>query len=264
MLQLLLTGCVDLNAHADAMAKLAGMQRDEITVGPFVLTAFYRITRSDLPLTIYIEGDGFAWRSRNEPSDDPTPHKALGLALAAADPAANVVYLARPCQFTPMTANPRCDAAYWTGKRYAEEVVAAMNQAVTHYVKQTSGQRIALVGYSGGGALAVLIAARRNDVATLRTVAGNLDHLEINRLHKVSAMPKSLNAIDVAHQIAGIPQIHFSGASDATVPPSIAIRFAAAAGGNCTQTRIVDGMSHDSDWARQWPSLLALSPRCNP
>ena len=121
LLALVLAGCADPNLHADAMAQTAHLRRAQVTTDSFVLTSFYRITRPDLPLTVYIEGDGLAWRSRTEPSADPTPHQALGLALAAADPAANVVYLARPCQFTPMAANPRCDKAYWTNKRFADE-----------------------------------------------------------------------------------------------------------------------------------------------
>ena len=67
------------------------MQREEVDSPGFVLTAFARVTRHDQPLNLYIEDDGLAWRSRNEPSDAPTPHQALGLALAAVDPAANVV-----------------------------------------------------------------------------------------------------------------------------------------------------------------------------
>lgn len=261
LLALLLGGCADPGRHADELAQPAYLQRELIKTDGFVLTGFYRITRPDLPLTLYIEGDGQAWQSRNQPSTDPTPHKAIGLALAASDPAANVAYLARPCQFTPMQDNPRCNAGYWTDKRYAEEVVAAMNQAVTHYA--AAGQQVNLVGYSGGGALAVLIAARRHDVASIRTVAGNLDHAEVNRLHDVSPMPASLNAIDVARQVASIPQIHFSGTIDSVVPPSIAQRFVAAAGTRCASTYKVPDMAHESDWTQRWPELVARIPACS-
>jgi predicted esterase len=258
-----LAGCADPNAHADAITQPVGLRREQINAGSFLLTTFVRITQHDQPLTIYIEGDGLAWRTRYQASDDPTPHQALGLALAVADPAPNVVYLARPCQFTPMAMNPSCNVAYWTDKRYAEEVVAAMNQAVSHYAAQVQAPRIQLIGYSGGGALAVLIAARRSDVASLRTVAGNLDHAAVNRLHKVSAMPESLNAIDFARQVAAIPQIHFSGADDTVVPPAIAQSFVAAVAGTCAKVRIVPGMSHESHWERQWPDLLAIAPLCS-
>ncbi|NVZ20771.1 alpha/beta hydrolase [Pseudomonas costantinii] len=259
----ILTGCADPNRHAETLAHTGNLQRDRVDTDSFVLTSFYRITRPDLPLSVYIEGDGMAWRSRTAPSENPTPHQAEGLALAAADPAANVVYLARPCQFTPLTLNPRCDKAYWTSKRFAEDVVIAMDQAVTHYASQVPGQRIHLVGYSGGGALAVLIAARRHDVASLRTVAGNLDHVEVNRLHHVSAMPESLNAIDVARQVASIPQLHFSGGDDRVVPPVISQRFVSATTSPCAHSQIVPGMSHEGDWARRWPQLLLTPLPCS-
>jgi pimeloyl-ACP methyl ester carboxylesterase len=43
-------------------------------------------------------------------------------------------------------------------------------------LKQRSGStRLTLVGYSGGGTIAVLLAARRSDVAEVITVAANLD-----------------------------------------------------------------------------------------
>jgi hypothetical protein len=257
-----LTGCADPNRHAETLAHTANLQHDQVSTDSFVLTSFYRITRPDQPLTVYIEGDGMAWRSRTAPSENPTPHQAQGLTLAVVDPAPNVVYLARPCQFTPLALDPRCDKAYWTDKRFAEEVVVAMNQAVTHYAIQVPGQRIHLVGYSGGGALAVLIAARRHDVASLRTVAGNLDHAEVNRLHHVSAMPESLNAIDVARQVASIPQLHLSGADDSIVPPVIAQHFVSVTASRCAHSQIVPGIKHEGDWARLWPELLTLPLPC--
>lgn len=262
LLSTLLGGCAAPAIAPETLAGPAHLQRTQIAAGDFVLTAFYRLPRPDQPLTIYIEGDGLAWRSRSEPSADPTPRQMTGLTLAAADPGSNVIYLARPCQFTPMAANPRCNVDYWTGKRFSEEVVASMNLAVTYFARQAPGQAIHLAGYSGGGAVAVLIAARRHDIASLRTVAGNLDHAAVNRLHRVSQMPASLNPINYAQQVANIPQLHFSGSDDKVVPATIARDFAVVAAGHCTQTRIVPGLTHTGDWAAQWPALLTITPTC--
>jgi hypothetical protein len=260
----LMTGCAtrDRDTHADALAAPAGLKREQVGTDSFVLTAFSRISRPDEPLDIYIEGDGFAWISRSEPSLDPTPREATGLSLAAADPTANVVYLARPCQFTPIEMNPRCGVAYWTAKRFAPEVVASLNEAVDRFAARVPGQRINLVGYSGGGALAVLIAAQRTDVASIRTVAGNLDDEFVNQLHHVSPMPGSENPIDFAARVAAIPQIHFSGANDTVVPPVVAQRFVDATGKRCAQTRTVPDVTHDGDWSRVWSALLRVKPGC--
>lgn len=266
---LYLSGCAvlpsnaELNQRADALIRSAGLQRGQVKTEHFVLATFSRISRPDLPLTIYIEGDGFAWRTRSQPSADPTPLKPQGLTLASVDPAANVVYLARPCQFIPMGTNPRCSVEYWTSKRFAEEVIQAMNQAVSHFAQQVAGQPIHLVGFSGGAGIAALIAARRKDISTLRSVAGNLDTVEFNRLHRTTPMPESLNAIDVAPMLASLAQIHYYGSQDKVVPPSIGQRFAQATAGHCTQVRVVKGMSHYSDWAHLWVDLLAKPAQCS-
>lgn len=261
-----LSGCaaLDRDANADAIAGPAGMKRMVIRTDPFVLTTFARIRDPRQPVTIYVEGDGLAWLSRTEVSLDPTPREALGLQLAALDPSPNVVYLARPCQFTARDRNPACGIPYWTGKRFAPEVIAAMNQAVDQVAAQAPGQGINLVGYSGGGAVAVLVAARRQDVASIRTVAGNLDHAEVNRLAKVSPLSGSLNAIDAAGQVAKIPQIHYSGGADTVVPPAIAERFRHAAPSGCVAARVVAGASHETGWVERWGALLRTVPTCPP
>nr|WP_223258699.1 alpha/beta hydrolase [Trinickia symbiotica] len=260
----LLSACeqFERNAHANGLAAPAGMRREQIVTANFVLTAWSRIGRSNQQIDVYIEGDGLAWLSRSEPSLDPTPREATGLALAVADPAPNVVYLARPCQFTPMALNPRCGVPYWTGRRFAAEVVTSMNEAIDQIAVRAPGQRINLVGYSGGAAIAILIAARRRDVESIRTVAGNLDDEYINRLHGVSRMPDSENPIDVATGVASIPQVHFSGADDEVVPPEVARRFVRAVGGRCSRVQTVPGATHGGDWSHQWPALLAITPGC--
>jgi hypothetical protein len=250
---------LDRNAHADALAAPAHLQRETLRTRDFMLTAYARITREDKPVDVYIEGDGSAWLSRSEPSLDPTPRDATGLALAAADPSPNVVYLARQCQFTPMSENPRCDVRYWTGARFAPEVIESMNEAVDAVA---AGRRIHLIGFSGGGAVAALIAARRHDVLSLCTVAGNLDSEYVNRLHDVSAMPASLNPVDAAPALRTLPQLHFTSDADRVVPPSVAKRFVDATGGRCAQTKVVSGIAHDGDWAHVWPALLQSPVRC--
>lgn len=263
-LMFLLVGCVngDPRERAALLAKKAGLNSQNLQTSPFELRIWLRITAPDKPVRVYIEGDGFAWMSRTRPSDDPTPRQPTGLMLAAADTSANVLYLARPCQFVgpPLPAN--CSATWWTDNRFSPQVVQAMNEALSQALSPWPDVRIDLVGYSGGGAIAALIAARRDDVRSLRTVAGNLDVAYVNAAHNVSAMPHALSAIDVAPQLANLPQIHFTGSADTTVPPATARRFQQAAGGRCVRIEEVPGMAHGSDWAAVWPSLLQQQPDC--
>lgn len=260
-----LGGCAlaDRNAAADALAEPAHLQRVLVRTDDFVLTTFSRITDGNAPINIYIEGDGLAWLSRGVPSRDPTPRTPLALALAASDKAVNVVYIARPCQYTLPEMNPRCSLAYWTDKRYAPEVIKATSQAIDQFTGGASGREINLIGYSGGGAVAVLTAAGRRDVASIRTVAGNLDHEEVNRLHRVSPMSGSLNAIDHAAELASLPQIHFSGSDDETVPPIIAQHFRDAARTSCVKAVTIPGATHSDGWTERWPGLLARTPSCD-
>jgi Serine hydrolase (FSH1) len=257
---MLFPGCaLSPQEHASLLASEAGLQHRVLKAGLFQLTAYARVSDPSQPLRIYIEGDGRAWRTPTEPSNDPTPRHMLGLQLAVADRGPNVAYLARPCQFTR---DASCNVRYWTGRRYAPEVVTSLDEAVTALVAAAPHQSVELVGYSGGGALAVLVAARRQDVRSLRTVAANLDVEAVNILHHVASMPESLNPIDFVAAVRSVPQIHFSGARDTVVPPAIARRFADALGGACTLTQSVDGMTHDGDWARLWPQLLQQTPHC--
>lgn len=259
----LLTSCAINNqrANIEALTKTTGLTSENLQTKTFVLLALSKTTAPVNILRVYIEGDGFAWINRTTPSEDPTPRNPVGLKLAAADPSPNVLYLARPCQYiTPMPAN--CAVTWWTDKRFSSEVINAMDEALTIFVKRYPGVQLELVGYSGGAAIAGQLAARRHDVRSLRTVAGNLDVGFVNALHHVSPMPQALSAIDVAPSLSSLPQIHFAGTDDSTVPLTVAKHFQQVTGDRCVQVVEVQGMSHGSDWAAHWPALLTRLPVC--
>ena len=257
---------------ADRIAREAGFRKTQVRTAPFLLTAYAKIQSPGQPVHIYIEGDGYAWVTRSRVSGDPTPRRPLALELAAGDPAPNVVYLARPCQYTPMEMNLSCeDEAYWTAKRFSEEVVSSMDQAADYFVLGPPGQRadvkspgIHLIGYSGGGTVAALLAARRQDVKSLRTVAGNLDPAGFNEFHEVSPMEEgSLDPMEVAEKLRSLPQYHFSGTEDRIVPPILAENFAKRSGNaSCVHVMEVNGADHVNGWTEAWPRLLALPVAC--
>jgi len=264
-LSFLFAGCtsVDRQSVASQIAKQSGLTRENVQTSSFLIVTWSRITPPATSLHVYIEGDGFAWQSRTRPSDDPTPHNPVGLTLAATDTRANVLYLARPCQFVGPALPADCSVRWWTEDRFSAEVLEAMNEALDRFVARYPGVQLDLTGYSGGGNIAALLAERRKDVRSLRTVAGNLDVAYVNALHHVSAMPGALNAIERAAELRYIPQLHLSGDADKTVPPDVARRFVLAVGGNCARTAVVSGMAHGSDWAAIWPQWLAQGvPAC--
>ncbi len=244
-------------AHADGLAAAQDWQRETLSAGRFDLVAY--LPRKPAPgetLTLYLEGDGFAWLNGTTPSADPTPRDPLALRLALAHPAGNAAYLARPCQFV-MAKPEDCPQRYWTGQRFAADVVDAMDAAVDRIKRRFGAARIILVGYSGGGNIAALLAGRRRDVIRLVTVAGNLDHAAWTRHHRVSALAHSLNAADAAEALRGLPQRHFLGGRDRVVPPSLARGWPAALGGDAlANLRVIPDFDHVCCWADRWRELL--------
>lgn len=258
---ILTTGCVTTTAGYRAADKLAlehHLKEEYLNTDLCTLTVFHKFNRPGVPITVYIEGDGTAWRSRRELSDDPTPRHPLVLSLAAMDPSDNVAYLARPGQLTA-SGRPDCDPAYWSGKRFSREVVNAMNSAIDNLKSESRSEEINLIGYSGGAAIAVIIAAQRKDVISLRTIAGNLDHEAVNQYHKVTSLEGSLNPIDFSNKVSAIPQRHFTASGDHIVPIFIARSFVAKEGDEKGESiTVVEGTTHFSGWQKAWPSLLKL------
>ncbi|MFY9477644.1 MAG: hypothetical protein WAQ08_08300 [Aquabacterium sp.] len=124
-------------------------------------------------------------------------------------------------------------------------------------IKRRHGaSRLVLVGYSGGGAVAALLAARRADVVALVTVAGNLDHQAWTSLHGIRPLDSSLNPIDQAGRLARLRQWHLVGEQDRVVPADLVRAFVARQGSGAQATVIVElGFGHACCWAQQWPRL---------
>ena len=218
------------------------------------------ISTGDGPLTVYIEGDGRAWLGRHRVAPDPTPDKPVALWLAQGDDG-HRAWLARPCQYPAVSERQRqCQPRFWTSHRYGSEMLQTMDNAIEQLKALSGADRLELVGYSGGGALAILLAARRDDVTSVRTVAGNLDQQTFSRHHGVAPLRQSLNALEHAADTARIPQIHFSGNQDNVVPAAIIESFInALPEGHCARHIRVDA-DHLHGWREQWPSLLAKPP----
>lgn len=254
----------DARDYADDLAEDAGFGPVYVQAAPFVLRAYYRIREpgrqnaGTAPGTamVYLEGDGNAWENRFTLSDDPTPRDPIGLRLAAADPSDIVFYIARPCQFVGGSSRAGCHPRYWAGARLAPEVVAATDAAISQLKRRTGVERLFLVGYSGGGGLAVLLAARRDDVVGLTTIAGNLDHATWTRHHDVSPMVESMNPLTVAPSLSRLPQVHLVGADDGIMPPLIARSYLSALpAGAPARAVVLDGFDHQCCWVEAWPRL---------
>lgn len=253
-----LTGCVAV--PTEKVAAVNGFYPVFVQTQNFKLTTYQKILHPGKDVNIYIEGDGHAWASRYQLSKDPSPHSATVMNLATLDPWPNVVYLARPCQYSPQDLRTVCNPKYWSTARYAPEVIQSINTAVTAIKEQAHCKRVHLIGYSGGGALAVLVAAQRRDVASIRTIAGNLDLKTMDKVHNTTPLSESVDPITVAKQVRHIPQLHFCGAKDKVVPSIVATNFIKAAELSTDKVVIVKDVSHSKKWDKYWPTLLKCVP----
>jgi hypothetical protein len=262
----MVAGCARQNSTA-TIADLERIANEQLLVvhtlsaPPFSLVALSPKSSSGSVLRVYIEGDGQAWLTRSRLSSDPTPVNPLALVLMEVDTAPDKAYLARPCQYIQTAA---CNSSYWSIRRFSPEVIDSMDEALTQLKTSGNYQSLELIGYSGGGTVALLLAARRNDIVSLRTIAGNLDHAWLNKHHRVSPLTGSLNPPDFTERLGRIPQRHFIGENDRVVPVGVYSSYVGSfKNSRCISLQIVEGVGHGNGWEKKWPQYLKEIPTCN-
>ena len=231
-----------------------GFKPTSFQVPPFTLSGLMKGQPGDsADLVVYLEGDGRGV-VRGRVTQDPTPSRAMGFELARSDPAPMVLYLARIGQFQPSQTGQKYQS-YWANKRLSEESVSAASRAIDEAKSRLGAERVHLIGYSGGGGLAILLAERRSDVASLITVAGLLDTQWWVREKNYQPLEGSLNPADQVTAIAGVPQIHFFGVDDAIIPPQMSAHFQSLAPFQ-TFRRVEIDTNHWKAWPELWPDLM--------
>lgn len=253
------------------LARPVFMHERKIDTGDYILTAYERVRDEGKTADLYIEGDGMMFEGNNVPfasgkivSDDPTPVNPVALHLASYDKGRNVIYLARPCQYTDSTTNKNCsDPAAWTTQRYSKENIDAMNTALNDIKNRYDLKGFNLVGYDGGAAVAVILAAKRKDILSLRTVGGFLDTDRIKGQDPTLWPADGPNPVNYALEIAKIPQHHFIGALDPIVSSYVYENYYKASGPDkCLRFSIVDNAGHTKGWVNIWPDLLQMPVDC--
>ena len=167
---------------------------------------------------IYIEGDGNSFNANGQPSSDPTPHGKLVRNLAAQDSFANVVYIARPCQFIM---DARCKQSDWTDGRFSSRIIDAMAQTIKHIAKD---KKIIIIGYSGGAMISGLLIQQHPEIKFEKwiTVAGVLNHHKWTEYFGDMPLTESLDM----DSLPDVAQTHFVGGKDTTVPYDLARQWA--------------------------------------
>lgn len=249
---------------AQELVKESDFNKENIKTDDFYLFSYQRITNiSNKTLNVYIEGDGFAWRNRYTLSRNPTPINPIALRMALEDKSDNVVYLARPCQFSDYKVDLKCNnEEFWSRARFSNEVVNSTSQAIDVLKKKYNAKEINLFGFSGGGAIAILVAAKRNDVKSIKTIAANLDHVELMKIHSATPLSKSLNPIDFAKEVANINQTHLAGELDKIIPTHIIQSFVdlvnkESKGLNKAHIKTIKEANHEyKRWPQVWSEFI--------
>lgn len=205
-------------------------------------------------LTVFIEGDGAAHDARGRPSRDPTPRDAVALRIAKAWPGDGPkAWLGRLCQYE-MARDRACAPDDWTRARFSAPAIEATNAALDTLKGRAGAQRLVLVGWSGGGTVAALAAARRTDVEALATLAAPLDLAAWTEALRLSPLPADGDPALAAWRATPVRQLHLYGGRDRTVPASTQRWAAERMGG---RTMIWPAQGHQCCWARRAGEIAA-------
>ena len=240
---------------AARVAKFATQQQFQSSVlsgdGYAHVAYFKPSSNSSNTLHVYLEHDGLAWIASEKVSADPTPRHTLMLAAMAQDSSPSL-YLGRPCYFGRRH-DPGCGPLLWTHGRYSETVVNAMANALTSFLSSFGETKLVFLGYSGGGALAMLLAERFQQTEAVITVAGNLDIAAWTKRHDYSSLEGSRNPAERAPLPNHVTQIHYVGGRDTNVPPVMIESITSLPKGSVITLPEFD---HVCCWQAWWPTLL--------
>lgn len=227
----------------------------EINSHPYALQAMMTTPSADASLTasrrslhVYLEGDGNAFLTPTIVSSDPTPHDPLTLELMAQDPAPSI-FIARPCYFGQPS---YCTPLLWTLARYSAPVVESIADAVTTIAKPYD--EVVLIGFSGGGTLAVLVAPKVKKVTRVITLAGNLDTEKWTEHHALSPLSASLNPAKEPPLPVRVKQTHYIGSDDKNILPAWVTQYSALQ----LRSEVVNEphFNHRCCWVTHWSRLL--------
>ena len=146
---------------------------------------------------------------------------------------------------------------YWTSHRYSEKVIDSIDKVIDRVKKENKLEKIKIIGFSGGGTVAALLAARRDDIDLLITVAGNLDPDYHCRLYGITPLWGSLNPSELPNKLKHIKQVHFVGGKDQIVPRSVAESYREKISPLPGFLEIVEikTCSHHDGWHESWGDI---------
>ncbi|MEC4750111.1 alpha/beta hydrolase [Methylomicrobium sp. Wu6] len=252
-LPLLSAGCAAPEIRLDREAERLGLTRSLVKGTDYQHVVYRnRAGFQNGELHVYLDGDGSPWIHHQLIADNPTPRNPLVLRLISQDPSASL-YLGRPC-YHGFGTKPPCTAELWTLRRYSKTVVDTMTAALRELRNALHPRKTVLIGFSGGAALAMLLAERMDGLSGIVTIAGNLDPDAWAERHHYSPLTGSENPAKHPPLSDKIFQLHLAGAKDTNIPPDL-IRAAVQRQPSATFIVLPDA-DHDCCWEKLWPPIL--------
>jgi len=251
----ILISCATPSEKFASTADRFGFSAFSIKTDRFIHQAFANFIDDSVfkyqPLHVYLDGDGTPWKNKYTIANDPTARNPLILKLMRRDPGPAIL-LGRPCYYG-LSQTVSCHPKYWTAQRYSTTVVKSMAEALNLWLLKHNVKQLTLIGYSGGGALAVLIAPYLPQKTSVITIAANLDVAAWSRHHGYDPLTESLNPLDIKIPET-IRQIHLQGGKDAVVPPSTVQKFLL----KNPSARVLSfaQYTHQCGWVDHWPEIL--------
>jgi len=187
------------------------------------------------PLRIYLEGDG-----------NPNPSDKIALYYAQQDKTKNVIYMARPCQWSK---DKICKSKpeIYKDQRFHPEIIREIEEVVLYLKSKYKAPKIELIGYDGGATVALNLAGQMN-ISRIITIAGILDTNAYVRQNDLPEMKDAQNPADKLAVLADVPQIHYVGGKDEITPRRSAERFIAKMSHpKSAVVKSVPGVGH-TDW----------------
>ena len=190
-----------------------GFKHRELQTSRFKLASWQKKTDETKPVRIYIEGDSSPFK------DNSATYDTLIRDLAFNDPNANVVYLARPCQY--VEEDDWCSPSDWGDGRFSKPIIDSMTEAVNQIAR---GRPVILIGYSESAMISGLMISRNPDMRVQKwiTIAGVLNHGNWTKHLKMRPL---VNSLDLTVW-PNVPQVHFVGGMDTIVPPTVVASYA--------------------------------------
>ena len=236
------------------ISRINQLQKGTLRTGGFKLMTLGRPLPQQVDhLRVYLGSDGRPWE-QDQPSADPSGNRALAVELMVQDPLP-AIYIGRPC-YHMGAEEPPCEPSLWTSARYSQVVVDSLVAAIEELVARHRVHRLSIVGYSGGGTLALLVAPQLDASLklTVITVAGNLDPQAWTGFHGFLPLADSLNPVDVVPPAASFRQVILLGDKDPLLPPQLAQRYLDRQPG--ASVIAFPEFDHVCCWVEQWPAIL--------